>query len=336
MLRKTADRWEFESELALENFVWANLEVLFGFTPLDRQYCSNGEFCDILALDKESRLVIIELKNSEDRYIVQQLTRYYDSIIQDQPFSSQVDYQQSILLVAITPSFHRHNLVDRKYSKLKFDFLSFNVIHIQDEFYLSLTNIDNSEMFKIKIPYQKVGDSEWSEELPCPPQNFLEHLGAYSKEDRQAILMIRQKLLSFDQRMKEIVTAKSIQYGRGKNKCCAEFYFDKKQLSLILFLWLPLWRRRKPAMGRYRIWTDWKTVLYLAHIPEGLGLARPQVEWNAIPEEAWPRKYLHGGRKVLIANPFHGNIARAMGYKDETNSLTRLVDVALSCWHKKL
>lgn len=336
MLRKTAARWDFESELALENFVWANLEKLFGLTPLKRQYCSNGEFCDLLALDKQRRLVIIELKNSEDRYIVQQLTRYYDSIIKEQPFPSQVDYQQPIGLIAITPSFHRHNLVDRIYTKLEVQFLIFNIIHIKNEFYLSLTDIDTSEASTIKIPYQQISDSELSKELLYPTKILLETLGAYSKEDQQAILRIRHKLISFDDRMLETVTTKSIQYGRGKRKLCAEFYFDKKQGDLVLFLWLPLWRHLKPAIGRHRIWTDWKTVLYIAHIPEGLGRAKPEVEWKAIPREAWPRKHLHGSRKVLIADPFHKNMARAIGYEDETNSLELLIDAALSCWHEKL
>ncbi len=49
MLRKTGEKWEFESELALENFAWANLESLFGLTALKRQYYSNGEISDILA-----------------------------------------------------------------------------------------------------------------------------------------------------------------------------------------------------------------------------------------------------------------------------------------------
>ena len=336
MLRETADRWDFESESALENFVWANLEELFGLTPLVRQYCSNGEFCDILALDKERCLVIIELKNSEDRYIVQQLTRYYDSLIKEKPFELQVNYQQAIRLVAITPSFHRHNLIDRIYSKLIFKFLSFNILNIEDKFYLSLKNIDTSEIFKIKVPYQQVSNFEWSTDLLSPPQILLETLGAYSKEHQQAILMIRHKLITFEERMQETATAKSIQYGRGNSKLCAEFYFDKKQYNIVLFLWLPLWRHTKLAIGRHRIWTDWKTVSYYAHIPEGLGRARPEAEWKAIPREAWPRQNLHGSRKALIAHPFHKNMARAMGYEDETNSLELLVDAALSCWHKKL
>ena len=77
-----------------------------------------------------------------------------------------------------------------------------------------------------------------SQEIPSPPQILLETLGAYSKEDQQAILMIHHKLISFDERMLETATAKSIQYGRGKSKLCAEFYFDVEQsLSLngILF-----------------------------------------------------------------------------------------------------
>jgi RecB family endonuclease NucS len=336
LLRKTTDRWDFESELALENFVWVNIEELFGLTALVRQYCSKGEFCDILALDKQKRLVIIELKNSEDRYIVQQLTRYYDSIIKEQPFQSQVDYRQPISLIAITPSFHRHNLVDRIYSKLEFKFLKFNVIYVKDEFYLSLINIDTSEIVEIKIPYQQISYLELHQELTSPPQILLETLGAYSKENQQAILSIRHKLITFDERMLETATAKSIQYGTGKSKLCAEFCFNKKQGNLVLFLWLPLWRRLKPAIGRHRIWTDWKNVLYIAHIPEGLGRAKPEPEWKAIPREAWPRKHLHGSRKVLIAYPFNKNMARAIGYEDETNSLDLLIDAALSCWHKKL
>jgi len=66
----------------LEDFVWNHLEQLFQFFPLKRQYISKGEICDILAL-KDKQLAILELKNSEDRYIVQQLSRYYDSLIDE-------------------------------------------------------------------------------------------------------------------------------------------------------------------------------------------------------------------------------------------------------------
>lgn len=81
-LRRTAEGWEFSSELAFENFIWENLEELLGLLPIQRQYMIRGEICDILAITPQNQLVIIELKNTEDRYVVQQLTRYYDSLIE--------------------------------------------------------------------------------------------------------------------------------------------------------------------------------------------------------------------------------------------------------------
>ncbi len=82
-LRKTGQGWEFEGEQALEDFTWANLKQLLKLTPLKRQYVVKGQICDILAVDENKRLVVLELKNSEDRYIVQQLTRYYDALLND-------------------------------------------------------------------------------------------------------------------------------------------------------------------------------------------------------------------------------------------------------------
>jgi RecB family endonuclease NucS len=77
MLKKVDRNWQFASENNLEDFVWSKLYSLFGLSPLKRQYTVYGDICDILALDENSRLVILELKNVEDRYIVQKLTRYY-------------------------------------------------------------------------------------------------------------------------------------------------------------------------------------------------------------------------------------------------------------------
>jgi len=68
----------FASESDLEDFVWVHLDQLSGFKAFKRQYLVNGEVCDILAVTPSGGLVIIELKNGEDRYIAQQLTRYSD------------------------------------------------------------------------------------------------------------------------------------------------------------------------------------------------------------------------------------------------------------------
>lgn len=106
-LRKTGSGWEFASEAALEDFVWANLESFLGLTPLKQQYPCLGEICDILAVNKNKQLVILELKNTEDRYVVQQLTRYYENLLEVKPFQENIDYDNPIRLVAIAPSLLR-------------------------------------------------------------------------------------------------------------------------------------------------------------------------------------------------------------------------------------
>lgn len=122
-LKKTGTGWEFTNEAALEDFVWDNLKSLLNLTPLKRQYFVRSEVCDILAVDDNRQLVVLELKNTEDRYIVQQLTRYYDALLEVKPFDAEIDYSKPIRLVAVAPIFHRHNEIDRKYHKLIFGFL---------------------------------------------------------------------------------------------------------------------------------------------------------------------------------------------------------------------
>ncbi|MEH2310443.1 MAG: endonuclease NucS domain-containing protein [Nostoc sp.] len=80
-LIKRGNSWKFATEADLEDFVWANLKELFGLIPLKRQYYIKGQICDVLALRENKQLVVLELKNAEDRYIVQQLTRYYDALL---------------------------------------------------------------------------------------------------------------------------------------------------------------------------------------------------------------------------------------------------------------
>ena len=151
MLKKVNGKWQFASENNLEDFVWGKLNSLFKLSPLKRQYTVYGDICDILALDGNSRLVVIELKNTEDRYLVQQLTRYYHSLQEQKPFQQQVNYQLPIRLIAVTPSFHRHNWIDREYHKLSLDFMSFVISQQQDDVYLQLTDLDTKKVLEQKI-----------------------------------------------------------------------------------------------------------------------------------------------------------------------------------------
>lgn len=190
LLKKAGNKWAFGSEKVLEDFVWENLNSLLGLIPLERQYSVNGEFCDILARDNSKQLVVLELKNSEDRGIVQQLTRYYVNLMGYKPFKSEVDYNKPVRLFAIMPSFHRHNLIDREYSKLDFDFLEFDVIREASQFYLKLRNIDSNKVFQLKFLANEKESWNLAENLPEPPNALKKIIGYSPCEVQSQILRI--------------------------------------------------------------------------------------------------------------------------------------------------
>ena len=169
ILRRTGQGWKFVTEEALEDFVWVNLERLLGLTSLTRQYFVKGEICDILAVDESKRLVVLELKNSEDRYIVQQLTRYYDNLVEDNPFPEKVDYSKPARLVAVAPTFHKHNFIGRKYNTLNVEFLKFEVLEETQNFYLHLKSINEKELANLEIPYREIDSAIIGENIPNPP-----------------------------------------------------------------------------------------------------------------------------------------------------------------------
>lgn len=76
---QSGQSWQFSTESDLEEVVWRHLPKLLNLLPLSRQFSISGKFCDILAVDEANQLVIVELKNTEDRYVVQQMVRYYDA-----------------------------------------------------------------------------------------------------------------------------------------------------------------------------------------------------------------------------------------------------------------
>lgn len=270
-IRKTGQHWEFESEEALEDFAWANLKQLLGLTPLKRQYVVKGQICDILAVDEHKRLVVLELKNTEDRYIVQQLTRYYDALLEEKPFKEVVDYRQTIHLIAIIPNLHRDNLTDRKYHHLFIQFLKFDIVTPGENFYLQLRDIDTEKVFQLEISSQH---RDSTESLPKPPKLLQTLLSSCSPEQLKAIVEIRNQILSFDKRMEEISSAGSIKYGNGKrksSKLCAEFCCDSKG-EFLIFLWLPLKNLSSKRLGRARIWTDWNDkALIEGYVQRGIG-----------------------------------------------------------------
>jgi hypothetical protein len=154
IIKKKDGGFQFKSETELENFVYIHLDKLLNLSPIARQYRIGTEICDVLATDDRKRLTIIELKNAEDRYIVQQLTRYYHGLIERKPKLDGIDYKKSVKLIAIAPSFHVHNFVDKIYNKLDLEFFTFEltVNKSTGDIFLELTNVETKEKYTEQIP----------------------------------------------------------------------------------------------------------------------------------------------------------------------------------------
>lgn len=342
-LRKTGSGWEFESETILEDFVWVNLQQLLGLIPLKRQYRVSGQICDIVAVDDHKRLVLLELKNGEDRYIVQQLTRYYDALLDQKAFNAEIDYSQPVRLVAIAPSFHRDNFTDRKYSHLSIELFKFAITADGEQFYLQFKDT-NDNISQLEIHYQVKASTENVTPPPKKLLNFLSKCEKSSDKERENVLKIRHKLLSFDSRMQEFIQANKIEYGKGKNQMCAEFYLGKNSYGYpkpSLFLRLlepsPYYRRRQSILRMF-IWTeeDWYSFSRMQYFPRAfiydkvisssrfefpsfLNIIKLRVDSEV--EDERPRKCYQIYEKLIVS---------------ETNSLEILVEIALETWLKRL
>lgn len=339
-LRKTGSGWEFESETDLEDFVWINLQQLLGLIPLKRQYRVNSQICDIVAIDENKRLVVLELKNCEDRYVVQQLTRYYDALLEEKAFNEEIDYEKSVRLVAIAPSFHRDNFTDKKYSHLSIELFQFAILADGDKFYLQFKDI-NDNISQIEIYYRETLGAENVSPPPRKLINFLSKCEKASEKERENVLQIRNKILSFDSRMQEFVQANKIEYGKGKNQLCAEFYFGKNWYGYpkpTLFLRLP---EPHPYYKRsiYRMYIcteeDWNTFSAMQYFPRAFihdiryshryefpsSLNTIKLRADSEVEDERPRKCYQIYEKLILSG---------------TNSLEFLVEIALETWLKRL
>lgn len=154
LLIKSGGRWIFYNETELESFIYNNLSNLLEMRPLERQLSINRErsdIPDIIALDNNQQIVLLELKNDPYPYIVNQLTRYYARFCKKNFFHSGVNISKPLRLIAIAPRYHTNSLIDKKYSKLDFEFWEYEVTKENNNFYLMLKNIDTGELSKQKL-----------------------------------------------------------------------------------------------------------------------------------------------------------------------------------------
>jgi RecB family endonuclease NucS len=339
-LHKNSGSWEFASEAALEKFFWANLQDIFDFTPLKQQYASGGEICDILAIGKSRELVILELKNTEDRYLIQQLTRYCANLLEERPFSQEIDYSQPVRLIGIAPSYHRHNLIDRDHSRLSFELLEFSVIEDNSTFFFVLNQTGGeASSERIFIPYQPI-EAPSCDEIDAPPELLIKWLGGCTTSEQEEFLQMRHKILACNRRMKEMVDRRSIRYGSGKTRLCAEILFQQKSQKPVLFLWLPtpntfLWSgSKKVVVGRLRTWTDGETISHVGHVPKGFGKMRTKSEWEQVPPEKRPHMMSSLSSKSRTPVESEGYLRR-LGISDRELFWVALTDLAIEKWLEK-
>jgi hypothetical protein len=224
-LTEIESQWHFVSEAELEDFVWANLQSIFGLSPLKRQFSISGQFIDILAIDQDQNLTIIELKNAEDRHLIQQLTRYFDLISNSHDAVLKPVENTKIRLIGIMPSIHIFNKLDCKYNKLNFELYSFSISKHNQTFYWLLDQLD----VKIEIP-------AWnkSEDFAIQPlsRDFLKWAHKFcGSESIDHLLRIREIILSSDMRMKEMQERGVFRYGSAKSKACAEIHIKSRKFS---------------------------------------------------------------------------------------------------------
>lgn len=223
MLIEKDGQWQFESEATFERLLWQNLEEWLSFQPLARQLRMCSEPCDIIARSPKGKPVILELKNEEDRYVVQQLTRYYHNFLEERPDLPNLDSSESPQLVAIAPSLHRHNFIDRLYHRLTIELWTFQIQKENDQFLLELISWESfdkkSAIKTINLtPYIQLPATTAPDPLSQLNKNWKLILSKRSEIDQKYLLEIRDRILSFSPKLGEIVTPNTATYGQMRSK----------------------------------------------------------------------------------------------------------------------
>jgi len=198
-------------------------EEWLNFQPLARQLRMCGEPCDIIARSPKGKPVILELKNEEDRYVVQQLTRYYHNFLEERPDLPQLDASKAPRLVAIIPSLHRHNFIDRLYHRLTVELWTFHIRKQHDQFLLELVSWETPDAKStiktidltphIQIP--TIAEPDPQSQLD---KNWKSILSKRSELDQKNLLEIRDRILSFSPKLGEVVTPSTATYGQMRSK----------------------------------------------------------------------------------------------------------------------
>jgi hypothetical protein len=324
---QSGDSWQFRNECDLEEVIWRNLSQLLNLSPASRQFSISGKFCDILAVEPSHRLVIIELKNKEDRYVIQQLVRYYDAL-KGSALPFDIDCTAPPRLIVIAPSFHADSLIDCKYSTLPIELMTFSLQSVSGGFCLTLSDSTGQELSALLLQKEQAL-SKTAVPMSPPPRKLLNWLSNSSDVEKTWVLALRQQLLEFDPRMKEIVEPTQIFYGRGKSKPCCELRKNTtgglSAQKVTYFLWLPD-PENKPHVIKMHLHFDFEKhrVKSMAYGRRGYRSGSP---W-AFPKCITQMKRFGYQRSLALYQPFLST--------NMTISLNNTVNLALKTWHSRI
>ena len=301
---------------------------LLNLKPLHRQFSIDGKFCDLLAVDKADRLVIVELKNVEDRYVVQQLVCYYDAIARAQslPFEASTTAPR---LLAISPSFYADTLTDCQYCTLPVELFTFSIqSSTSGRFKLVLSDDAGKDVSALALP-KSLQANQPGIHIAAPPRKLLNWLSRVHELEHAWILALRQQLLGADARMKEIVEPNRILYGKGKSKPCCELKkiraSEYRGEGIDCCLWLPD-PENNPHVIKLLVFIDFKRqqVTAMHYGKKGYKSGSP---WRF--PDCIERMRTFGYQRALTQyQPFLST--------NMTISSTKIVELALQTWHNRL
>lgn len=250
-------------------------------------------------------------------------------MLEHKPFAEQVNYDLPVRLVAIAPSFHRDSFTDRKYNHLLLQFLQFAIVPDGDNLYFDLKDVDNGHISQVEVTYQQTKSTD---NIPSPPKEFRNLLKKFIDDEQQVLWRIRDKILRFDTRMQEIVSSKSISYGKGKSKLCAQICVYRRAyegyIRPALMLWLPLspWTDNCNRIGRMAI--------YNRKMNDALSLSKID-EYSYLRH--WPvgSRYSASDWQVQTWDLKH-YVTEISKQNNKLNYLDFLVNLSLEKWRERL
>jgi hypothetical protein len=220
---------------------------------------------------------------------------------------------------------------------LRIDFLEFEIASSSEKFIFILHDLDSRDFFEIEIPYSL---QKPNVNISQPPRKLLNHISTLNEETQKSILDIRNQILGFDKRIKEIIAGSHIFYGKTEKSPCAEFFISPTFKSIRLFLWLPHPDRKKTC--RMEIETkNFISVDRICYSSKGT----KHNERVEIP--IYGAIYPYWSNPTALATFLENNennhwdyatrnYAKLLGKPDLSNSLNLIVEIALDKWLERI